>query len=269
MRIAVAQTRGEPRNVNANLALLEHRARAAREAGADALVMPELFLTGYNIGASTARLAEPFDGPSVARAADIARAAGVALLFGMVEQAGNAVYNSAVLIDASGATLGCYRKAHLYGSEKERFSSGRGMPLTTSLGGLCCGVLICYDVEFPEAVRELALRGCQAVLVPTALPLGTPEIPELLVRARAYENQLFVVYADRCGEEDGFAYEGRSCIVGPDGIVLAGAGAEEAFLVADLDPAAIHAARSRFDYLADRRPTLYAKMSDSQHGLPP
>lgn len=260
MRIAVAQTRGEPGNADANLALLEDRAAAARDAGADLLVLPELFLSGYNTGAATARLAEPFDGPSVARATDIARAAGTALLFGFAEQAGSAVYNSAILIDQTGAILGSYRKAHLYGQEKERFSPGSGMPLTASIGGLCCGVLICYDVEFPEAVRDLALRGCQAVLVPTALPAGMPEIPDLLVRARAYENQLFIAYADRCGAEDGFAYEGRSCIVGPDGVVLAGAGAEEAFLVADLDPAAVHRARLRFDYLADRRPNLYAKL---------
>ncbi|NYZ12096.1 carbon-nitrogen hydrolase family protein [Azospirillum sp. RWY-5-1] len=260
MRIAVAQTRGESGRIDANLALLEDRAHAARDAEAGLLVLPELFLTGYNTGPTTAALAEPVDGPSLARAADIARATGTALLFGFAERAGNAVYNAAILIDAAGTVLGCYRKAHLYGDEKQRFSPGAGMPLTAHIGGLRCGVLICYDVEFPEAVRDLALRGCQAVLVPTALPAGMPEIPGLLVRARAYENQIFVAYADRCGEEDGLAYEGRSCIVGPDGVVLAAAGAEEALLVADLDPAAVRTARLRFDYLADRRPNLYARL---------
>ena len=260
MRIAVAQTRGACGDTAANLDLLEDRARAARDAGADLLVLPELFVTGYNTGAATAALAEPVDGPSVARAAAIARDSGTALLFGVAERAGSAVYNAAILIDAAGTILGCYRKAHLYGEEKTRFSPGSGMPLTAHLGGLRCGVLICYDVEFPEAVRDLALRGCQAVLVPTALPAGMPEIPELLVRARAYENQIFVAYADRCGAEDGLAYEGRSCIVGPDGVALAAAGAEEALLVADLDPEAIRTARLHFDYLADRRPNLYATL---------
>lgn len=125
------------------------------------------------------------------------------------------------------------------------------------LDGLRVGVLVCYDVEFPEAVRALALAGAQLVAVPTALMEPSAWIAETLVPARAAENQVFVAYCNRVGTERTLTYVGRSCVAGPAGEVVA-AGTEEQLLVADVDPAAIERARTRHDYLRERRPELYA-----------
>jgi predicted amidohydrolase len=120
-------------------------------------------------------------------------------------------------------------------------------------------MLICYDVEFPEYVRTLALAGAELVLVPTALPNGeiSRRVADMVVPTRAFENGIFLVYADLCGEEGNFSYSGRSAIIGPDGDELARAGTRETLLVAEMDTAAYHDCRRQNPYLADRRTGLY------------
>ena len=139
--------------------------------GADLLVCPEMYLTGYAIGpAAVRRLAEPVDGPSAARAAAIAREAGMALLYGYPELgADGRVYNAALLLDRDGRPLANHRKTHLYGDlDRNAFSAGDGPPTIAELDGVRLGILICYDVEFPENVRLLALAGAELMAVPTA-----------------------------------------------------------------------------------------------------
>jgi predicted amidohydrolase len=127
------------------------------------------------------------------------------------------------------------------------------------LEGLKIGFLICYDVEFPEAVRALALVGAQLIAVPTAPiePFGI--VSQTLVAARAFENQVYVAYAGMCGREGNLCYCGLSCVVGPDGGDLARAGTDPALLVADIDPSAISKGRLVNPYFSDRRPELYGK----------
>ena len=119
------------------------------------------------------------------------------------------------------------------------------------------GLLICYDVEFPEPVRRLAVQGAQLVAVPTSLMAPSHWIAELLVPARAAENQVFVAYANRVGAEGELLYVGRSCVAGPEGRAVVAGPADESLLFADVDPAVIDAARERHSYLDERRPALY------------
>ena len=132
-----------------------------------------------------------------------------------------------------------------------------------SIAGTKVGVLICYDVEFPEAVRILAQQGVELVAVPTALVVPSPPVPtsieisKTLVPARALENQIFIAYVNRSGSEGDLAYCGLSCVVGPDGKDLVRAGSESALLFAEIDHSAIAKERSTYSYLDERRPELY------------
>ncbi|XGV97775.1 MAG: carbon-nitrogen hydrolase family protein [Leptolyngbya sp. BL-A-14] len=258
MKVGLYQGSGTPLDVTTNLELLAQTAAAAAKQNVTLLIFPELFLTGYNIGDAVKQLAEPWQGRSLQLAAAIAREHHVALLFGYAERDGDAIYNAAALIDTDGTLAANYRKAHLFGAEEQRlFTPGQEWRLHT-IAGVRIGVLICYDVEFPEAVRSLALQGAELIAVPTALMFPYTQIPKVLIPTRALENQVFVAYANRIGTEGNLKYCGLSTIADPDGNVLAQAGAEETLLIADLDRTAIAKTRDVFSYLDDRRPNLYS-----------
>jgi predicted amidohydrolase len=243
-----------------NLSALQQAAARARAGGAELLVAPEMFLTGYAIGpAAAALLAQPLDGVLFERTAHIARQEGIALAFGFPERDGGNVYNAAFVVGAGGALLAKYRKTHLFGNiDREQFSPGDAAPDLFEIGGFRAGLLICYDAEFPENVRTLALRGADLVIVPTALMQPFDVVARTVVPARAFENQLFVAYANRCGREPPFDYCGLSCVVGPDGADLARAGRGEDLIFADLDRTLLQKSREMNAYLSDRRPELYA-----------
>jgi predicted amidohydrolase len=268
MRIALFQGPEQSADVARNLERLATVAHAAAERKARLLILPEMFLTGYNIGKDTThRLAEPIDGPTAQRAAAIARKTGLALLYGYPERAGDAVYNAAQLIDRDGRRLANHRKSHLFGHiDRSAFAAGSGEPTLAELDGMRLGILICYDVEFPENVRLLALAGADLVAAPTALMQPYEFIPRSLVPSRAYENQVFLAYANRCGREDELVYYGLSCIVGPDGADLARAGMGEQLIVADLEPDLLTASRRLNTYLHDRRPELYRTLAETPTG---
>lgn len=234
-RIAVYQGSAVQRAKAANLEQIRRAAAAAGAMGADALVLPELFLTGYNIGQSVHELAESRDGPSLAAISQTAQESGCALCVGFPERAGNKVYNSAALISSDGEQICVYRKIHLFG-EQETALFSRGEELAVAkLAGRNVGLAICYDIEFPEFARALKRQGAEAVLIPTANMKPYMEVPTTLVRARALENGVTVAYANHCGSENGMEFTGLSGITGPDGLDLARAGVNtEVLLVAEL-----------------------------------
>jgi predicted amidohydrolase len=260
MRIAAFQMQARPGDVEANLAMIGAAAVEARARGAELLVAPELATTGYGAGAAIRALAEPADGRQIAALARTARDNAITLVAGFAERAGGAIYNSAALLTPDG-NCSIYRKCHLYGGyERDLFTPGDKTPGVIALGGLRVGILICYDVEFPEAVRRLALDGGELILVPTALP-DTPEaafIAEKVVPVRAFENGVAIVYADHAGADERFAYAGRSCIAVPDGSDAARAAPSGAtILVGDYEPARYVACRAVNPYLAERRTDLF------------
>ena len=267
MKIALFQGPEQPGDVAGNLEQLAVQAEAAAAHEARLLILPEMFLSGYNIGREATRdVAEPADGPAAERAAVIAQDHGIALLYGYPERVGDAVYNAAQLIDRDGRRLANHRKSHLFGDiDRSVFSAGSAQPTLAELDGLRLGILICYDVEFPENVRLLALAGADFVAVPTALMQPYAFIPRALVPARAYENQVFLAYANRCGREGDLAYYGLSCIVGPDGVDLARAGTGQELIIADLDSELLAASRGINTYMRDRRPELYGALAATAH----
>jgi len=258
MKVGIYQCEGVPGSKGKNLAILQRAARGAAEQGAGLIMFPEMFLTGYNIGDTVFNLAESSTGPSAEKAAEIARKTGIALLYGYPERSQEGIYNSALLIDAQGKMLANCRKTHLYGDQENRcFQPGDELVLA-ELEGLKIGFLICYDVEFPEAARMLAVAGAELIAVPTALMEPYCRTARILVPARALENQVFVAYVNRCGAEGDLDYCGLSCVAGPDGKDVVRAGRTEELLVADIDVSAITAAKGEYPYLGDLRPDLYA-----------
>ena len=261
MKVAVQQTAPVAQDVAANLQGLERAAIQAAASGAALLVCPEMSLTGYNIGAEAVqRLAESSDGAMAQAVAAIAQRAGTAIVYGYPERAADgAVFNAAQCIDASGQRLANHRKTHLFGElDRSMFSAASELSPLFELNGWRLGLLICYEVEFPENVRRLALAGAELIAVPTANMREFDFVALSLVPTRAYENQCYVAYANHCGREAEIVYGGLGSIVAPDGAFLARAERDEAMLVAELDRARLAASRQRFPYLADRRPDLYA-----------
>jgi 5-aminopentanamidase len=260
VRVALAQAAGTPGDVAGNLATIRLMAGEAAAGGARLVVFPEAFVTGYNIGPEMLlALAEPADGAHVRELRAVAAGAGIAVLCGYPELDGDTVYNSVVLVDREGAVLLNYRKTHLYGRlDREAFAAGDALAPVVELDGVRVGVLVCYDIEFPEPARRLAVAGAQLIAVPTALMEPSSWIAETLVPARAAENQVFVAYCNRVGAEGDLVYVGRSCVAGPEGGPVESAPpADEMVVFFDVDLAAIDRARGRHSYLDDRRPALY------------
>ncbi|MCN9240749.1 carbon-nitrogen hydrolase family protein [Streptomyces sp. RY43-2] len=261
MRTALLQSSGTPGSVAENLAVLDEAAGRAAALGAGLLIAPEMFLTGYAIGDAVGRLADAADGEQADAVAEIASRRGLAIAYGYPERDGERVFNSAQLISADGARLLGYRKTHLYGGfERDHFTPGEQPVAQAELNGLRVGLMICYDVEFPENARAHALAGTDLLVVPTALMHPYQFVAESVVPVRAFENQMYVAYANRVGREGEFEFTGLSALAGPDGVVRARAGRAEELVVADVDPGRLAASRAANPYLADRRPGFYAAL---------
>ena len=254
MRMAALQMQAVAGGVEANLARIEAAMRDAARQGATLLVTPELAIQGYGAGAAMTALAEEPEGPSWRRLAAVSQETQVAVIAGFAERDGEAVYNSALFIDGDRPPR-VYRKSHLYGPyERGLFEAETPTSCIVDHGGVKFGLLICYDVEFPENVRRLALAGAQAVLVPTALPASDHDdfIARKMIPVRAFENQVFVAYVNHCGADALGAYAGLSGIAAPNGTMLAAADAAgEALLVADLEVAAFRKSAEQNPYVSD------------------
>ncbi|GLW45929.1 hydrolase [Streptomyces sp. NBRC 14336] len=261
MRTALLQSSGRPGSVAENLKVLDDAAGRAAAAGAGLVIAPEMFLTGYAIGDDIARLAEAADGDSADTVAEIATRHGLAVAYGYPERDGGTVYNSAQLISADGTRLANYRKTHLFGCfERDHFTPGEQQVVQAELNGLRVGILICYDVEFPENVRAHALAGTDLLVVPTAQMHPFQFVAESMIPVRAFENQMYVAYVNRVGREGEFEFVGLSTLAGPDGVARTRAGREEDLVFADTDPAFLAASREANPYLKDRRPGLYGSL---------
>lgn len=219
--------------------------------GTNLLILPELFLTGYNIADKVSEWAEERQGPFSQQIAALARAHRVAIHFGYVERDGDSLFNSAACFGPDGALIDHHRKLLLPpGFEGDHFAHGTGYS-HFQLSGFRIATLICYDAEFPENVREVAMAGADLVLVPTALGAQWGVVSEKVIPTRAFENGVFICYANHCDAENGLGYYGGSCIVGPDGNELARAGKGAELLYATLNLPAVAAAQARLPYHSD------------------
>ncbi|HEX9968272.1 MAG TPA: carbon-nitrogen hydrolase family protein [Solirubrobacterales bacterium] len=272
MRAAVVQLNSTA-DKGRNLEAAERLVRGAAADGAELVALPEkwnLLAPGEEMVAG----AEPLDGPSLGAARGWARELGIHLLAGSVAERGEAkAFNTSVLIGPDGDDLAVYRKIHLFDvvaggveyRESDHEQAGEEI-VTAELTGagpgggeLTVGMSVCYDLRFPELYRILAVRGARLLAVPSAFTLVTGRDHwEVLLRARAIENQAFVLAPNQFGQAPpNYSSYGRSAIVDPWGVVLATAPDEECFVAADLDLAAQERVRDSLPSLANRRPQAY------------
>lgn len=252
------------------LALLEEAAAT----GARLIVLPECATSGYNFPSLEAarRVAEPLpDGPTGRALLDACRRLGVYAVAGLLELDGEQVYNTALLAGPAGP-IGRYRKTHLPCLGVDRFvTAGDELAVyDTPIGRL--GLLICYDLRFPEAARVLALQGADIILHPTNWHWTSDDFPDFTTRSRARESRIYIISADRWGRENEARYLGRSQIIGVKGEVLAEAPREgDAILTAELDldlPRQKHIVLEpgvfESDIFGDRRPDLYGLLTGGE-----
>jgi predicted amidohydrolase len=269
MRAAAVQLNATE-DLERNLATADRLVRDAARRGAELVVLPEK----WNVLGSPdamADAAQPLDGPVVTWARQLAAELGIDLVAGsIIEQAAGheCTFNTSVHTTGAGELRSVYRKLHMFDVEVDGqlyIESAREQPgdevVVTELGnGVTLGMSICYDVRFPELYRELSARGAEIVVVPAAFTLTTTRDHwEVLVRARAIENQCFAVAANQIGTHpSGHRSGGRSVIVDPWGLVLACAADAEGVILADLDFTILRNIRRRLPALEHRRPEVYA-----------
>jgi N-carbamoylputrescine amidase len=277
-RLAVAQLAAGPLDAGASRAASVAAARALFEQGADLVVLPELCVPGYVLGdAALGALAEPLEGPTVAAWTALAAEHGGLICGGFAERAGDALFNTAVLVDADGVRLH-YRKLHPFAEEKAVFAPGDlGLPVVdTRLGRI--GVCVCYDLRFVETVRALALQDADLICVPTAWTAGfdsvrwnadglAPQAHGAILQANL--NQVFIACASQTGEHAGTTFLGSSIVAGPRGELVLGplAGDVAQAGVVDVDLRDAVAAQQRSPLIApraDRRTDVYGLRIGSQ-----
>ncbi|MFJ3823059.1 carbon-nitrogen family hydrolase [Streptomyces nodosus] len=226
------------------------------QAGADLVVLPELWTTGAFAYEEFAREAEHLDGPTYRAMAKAAGDAGVWLHAGSIPERDpdGTLYNTSLLFSPSGELAAAYRKIHRFGFDKgEAVLMGAGTePVTVSLPGTTLGVATCYDLRFPELFRALVDAGAETLVIPAGWPERRRSHWTLLARARAVENQAFVLACGTAGAHAGVPQAGHSIVVDPWGEVLAEAGAEEEVLTVEFDPSKVAAVREQFPALKDR-----------------
>ena len=233
--------------------------RAVGENGPDVVVLPETWNTGFMPAGDLAAACDENAKAVRTRFSPLARELNVNIVAGSVSNnRGGHIYNTACVFDRAGACIAEYDKTHPFTpmGEHEIYTPGDHL-VTFTLDGVRCGLLICYEVRFPELWRTLALRGAQVMFLPAQWTAARQYHWETLTAARAIENQLFVVSCNACGERDGTLYGGFSRIIDPLGAVLAQGGGEEEIVTADLDLSSIAPLRARVPVLHDRRPALY------------
>ena len=219
MQVRACQLGADMGDTVARLAAIRWMIIDAASDGADVIVLPELALTGYGAGDPIRDAAETIGGDTVRELSKLADANGITVVTGIALSQGGGVINAAVIVRPRLPPL-VYAKQHLFGPyEKALFVAGNRSCEVFEVGGLKAAALVCFDVEFPERVRELAQAGAQVIFVPTALPAGGSGrmVAEYVVPTRAFESQVFIVYINHVGHDGRFVYQGLSCIAAPDG----------------------------------------------------
>lgn len=258
MRIAVWQGQAAVLDLDANLAAIDEAARQAAAKGADLVLTPELFVTGYAPQRVSSVTAEQL-ADAQTRLSQIAGKHRIALVASLPGgDCSGRRHISAHLYGADGALLLTHHKVHLFGAdEKSAFQPASNAPGVVTMGDLKVSLLICYDVEFPESARAATAAGADIIVAPTALTPGYDTVAQVLIPARALENHVAVAYGNHTGVEDGLPLAGGSVIAGPTGTILAQAGQTPELIVADITRDEIDAARADVSYWQDRRPGLY------------
>ena len=273
LRIALAQISCTQGNKEKNLGTIKENAVRAKREGAQLVIFPELSLTGYVVRDQIYELAERIPGPSTRVVEKLAKENGLHIIFGMpetCERTQATLYNSAVLVGPNGL-IGKYHKiylpTHSIFEEKRYFRPGYEVAVyDTKLGKI--GLVICYDIYFPEITRLTRLMGAQLIVCISASPGIRRSFFETLTAARAIENTAFLAYVNRAGIEDGLQFWGGSRLIGPNGRIIAKAKYDvEDFVVAGMDYADAKHVEAFVPTLRDLRPEFFDKLKESAEDL--
>ncbi|UQS17804.1 carbon-nitrogen hydrolase family protein [Pseudomonas sp. HS6] len=265
MKVELAQLAGRDKDTAYNLerALA---AIAACPADTQLIVFPETHLMGFPTADTVAQIAEPVDGPTVSAIQAAARERNIAVVIGMAENDSGRFYNTTLLISPEGIALK-YRKTHLWASDRGVFEAGDRYA-TCLWNGVRVGLLICYDIEFPESARALAQLGAELLIVTNGNmdPYGPTH--RTAIMARAQENQAFALMVNRVDAgDDGLMFAGGSALVDPLGAVLFEAGREEGRFSVELDFDQLALARKDYRYLDDQRLRLPGEVVERDCGV--
>jgi predicted amidohydrolase len=270
IRVAACQIDPQLGDVDRNLETIERQVAEAATAGAQLIVLPEAAVTGYVFENLDEALAVAQRAGAIAeqRLARVAMASHVALIVGSLEAEAREVFNTALILAPDGRRFR-YRKMHLPFLGVDRFATpGQDAPEVYDLAGVRVGVLICYDLRFPEAARICALEGADLVALPTNWPVGVEFHPGIFAPARAAENHVYLLACDRVGEERGTTFIGRSMLLDYNGRQVAKASdTEEEIIFGEVDAELARQTHQRripgeheWDTINDRRPGLYGRL---------
>ncbi|MEM1539853.1 MAG: carbon-nitrogen hydrolase family protein [Candidatus Bathyarchaeia archaeon] len=270
---ALAQISCQRGDKKANIQKIEGFTAKAKQQGAELVIFPELSLTGYTVRDEIYELAEKIPGPSTNAIERIAKKYKAYIVFGMPELSEKTyatIYNSAVLVGPEGY-IGKYRKMHLpthsVFEEKRYFRQGyQASAFETAIGKI--GLIICYDIFFPEVCRLTRLEGAQLIVCISASPAIRKSFFEILTVARAIENTVFFAYVNLVGIEDGLQFWGGSRLIAPNGKIVAKAKYdEEDLVVGGVNYADIKPAEAFVPTLKDLRPELFDKIKEKAEKL--
>lgn len=236
-----------------------------RRAGTDLIVFPEATLSGFPTRENVRDIAETLDGPTLCAVRDAARAANVGVAVGLSERDGERFYNTTVLIDERGEIALRYRKTHLWATDVGVFTPGDRFEVC-EFKGMTVGMLICYDIEFPETGRAVAALGAEMLIVTNGNMDPFGPVHRRAIVARAMENQMFAALVNRVGEgDDNLTFPGESALISPFGDVLCELKNEDAVLHANADRTLLAQSREHYSYLHDARVALdLADENDAQ-----
>lgn len=224
--------------------------------GTKLIVFPETTLSGFPTRENIADVAQTLDGPALTVVRDAARQKRVSVAVGLAEREGNQFYNTTVLVDERGDIALRYRKTHLWASDVGVFTPGDRFE-TCMWNGLTVGLLICYDIEFPESARAVAALDADLLIVTNGNMDPFGPVHRRAIQARAMENQMFALMVNRCGSgDDNLTFPGLSALIDPFGETVLELGGEETVTKATVDFKRLEASREHYNYLHDARVPL-------------
>jgi len=220
----------------------------------DLVICPELFISGYGSHEKINEYSEIHDGEYASKISSLAKKSNTAIIYGYPEIDSNHLFNSAQFFNNEGLSIANHRKKllPLTADESKIFTPGKESSIF-SINGIKSAIVICYELEFPEIIRELSLQGVELIIAPTGQSSHWPAAALYNCRTRAFENGIFVAYANSTGNLNGINFMGESKIIGPDGLDIANAGLDEKLITAEIDTKKIISVRENLPYLNDSK----------------
>lgn len=258
VKVAMCQARPKLGDIEFNLHTIEKSISIAKSRGADLIIFPELMLTGYSVKPILKDVYQTLNGAYLNQIKDWCMKHNIYSIVSFLEKKDNAYFISAMLIDSGGNTIGIYRKTHLFDNEKEYITAGESLNVfKTDLGNI--GIMICYDLEFPEVARILALKGADYILVPTANMSPYEHHQEIYAQSRALENEVPIIVCNRTGEEEGIHFFGESIVVDAKGKMVKVEADKELIRIVEVEKDFFD---DKLHYLCNREPQKYRKLID-------